>query len=170
MDRFLLPTSFGCLLLFGFIFPVDACEIDTAQMLPQPDGSVIDQQHKLTWMRCSMGQIWKTDRCEGQADRLPWWDLKTDVASFNTYQAFLGHTDWRLPTKKELEMLIETSCFEPAINKNIFPRTASSGYWTADIYEEATEQRAWLVFFLHGQAYFSDKSVDWFVRLVRDNP
>lgn len=170
MHRFLLPTSFAYLLLFFFIFPVYACEIDNAQMHPQTDGSVIDQQHKLTWMRCSMGQTWNSDRCEGQADRLPWWDLKTDIASFNADEAFLGHTDWRLPTKKELETLIEASCFEPAINKSIFPLTASSGYWTSDVYEEPTEQRAWLVFFLHGQAYFSDKSVDWFIRLLRDSP
>ncbi len=167
-NYFSLQTLTTFFILSFSAFSVWACELKNTHLVPHKNGTVLDKQKNLTWMRCTLGQEWIADHCEGLSTRFPWWDLKKNVSTFNEEGGFNEKTDWRLPTKKELETLIEPTCFDPAINKTLFPLTAPSGYWASDVFNHSAPKYAWLVFFLHGQAYFSDKSVDWFVRLVRD--
>ncbi len=42
-----------------------------------------------------------------------------------------GHTDWRLPTAKELASLADNSRYNPAINITYFPDTVASDYWSS---------------------------------------
>lgn len=41
-----------------------------------------------------------------------------------------GHSDWRLPNKKELESIVESCGYNPAINQTLFPSTPASNFWS----------------------------------------
>ena len=41
-----------------------------------------------------------------------------------------GDNAWRLPTKDELDGIVESDCKKPAINEDVFPDTALMAYWT----------------------------------------
>ena len=78
-----------------------------------------------------------------------------------------GHSDWRLPNKKELESIIEFCGIGPAINQVIFPFTPASLFWSASSYA-LSPQLAWFVSFLVGVGKSTPKmSNSIYVRLVR---
>jgi len=57
-----------------------------------------------------------------------------DLINFANAQQNCGVKNWRLPTQKELESLLfkEAKVGEPLIEKEYFPYTHKSLYWTAD--------------------------------------
>ncbi|MCL6584441.1 MAG: DUF1566 domain-containing protein, partial [bacterium] len=116
------------------------------------------------------------------------WEVKTDDGSIhdkdNTYtwqdaqdkfiaklnaEKFGGYSDWRLPTVKELSMIVDSGRFDPAINTNYFPNTKSSPYWssTSSVYSTDT---ACYVNFKDGYVFiYSFKTSLRYVRAVRGN-
>lgn len=130
-------------------------------------GTITDTRSKLTWMRCAMGMPWKEGRCSDVAANFVWQDVKYDIADMNRHGGYAGYTDWRLPSQKELETIVEHRCIAPAINAEIFPNTPPTGFWTST--EDPDYQPGvWLVYFLHGKAYMGNRQQEWKVRLVRD--
>jgi len=130
------------------------------------NGTVLDIETSLTWMKCAFGMIWRNSMCIGQSTRMEWQKATFATNQFNE-DGFAGYKNWRLPTQKELESIVEKHCFQPAINESKFPNTVSTGFWTST--ENPTSKyHAMLVFFLHGESYLSNKQAEWFVRLVRD--
>lgn len=79
------------------------------------DGSTVyDRDRELTWMRCSYGQTWDgRGSCQGPASTMDW-----DSAMSMRVP---GEARWRLPTREELESLIDAKCKQPAIDERIFP-------------------------------------------------
>jgi hypothetical protein len=77
-----------------------------------------------------------------------------------------GHTDWRLPTIKELCSLVDHTIYDPAIDKDFFPDTMSSNYWssTSGAY---FPDGAWGISFYYGYNIGLLKSYDSYVRAVR---
>jgi len=76
----------------------------------------------------------------------------------------LGFNDWRLPTKSELESIVDKSR-EPAI-KEEFKNCSSSGYWSSTT-NEYGKYNAWIVNFYNGYVYSSNKDLNYYVRCVR---
>ena len=70
------------------------------------DHLVIDLQHGVEWMRCSVGQIWNGTDCEGVAVQLTQEDVAKAIVIAN---AQLG-PGWRLPSRAELEGLVCKAC------------------------------------------------------------
>lgn len=85
-------------------------------------GEVYDTQTRLTWARCSVGQVWtKGEGCVGTIRTLTFEQAKQRVDA-----------TWRLPTGKELVTLVAW-CQHPAINSEVFPNMNMpliTLYWT----------------------------------------
>jgi Protein of unknown function (DUF1566)/Putative binding domain, N-terminal/Viral BACON domain len=77
-----------------------------------------------------------------------------------------GHTDWRLPSVKELQSLVDYSQYNPAINTTYFPNAAASWYWSSTTYANYTGS-AWVVTFYNGDVVNGGKPGSSYVRAVR---
>lgn len=77
---------------------------------------------------------------------------------------FSGQTDWRLPTKIELESIVDYSRLFSAINQ--FMSCESSFYWTVTPHVTNPDY-AWSVFCPDGADHWVHISNDYFVRCVR---
>jgi hypothetical protein len=79
-----------------------------------------------------------------------------------------GKTDWRLPTIKELQSIVDTSVNEPGptIDSGAFPGTSSSDYWSATNYA-GNSWFAWDIDFSNGSVFIDPKQYSLYVRCVR---
>ena len=128
------------------------------------DHLVIDLQHGVEWMRCSVGQIWNGTDCEGVAVQLTQEDVARAIVIAN---AQLG-PGWRLPSRAELEGLVCKACAPVKIELDSFPNTLGEPYWTGEVNGFAP-RHIWTVNFMTGHTYgrfFPTQEV--LVRLVRD--
>lgn len=114
------------------------------------DGTVIDESTSLMWQQ------------ETLPPQLNW----ADSIQFCSRMTLGGHTDWRLPTIKELQSLVDYSRCSPTINTTYFPNTASSLYWSTTTSATNTNF-AWGVYFDYGFNYMSNKNYRLYVRAVR---
>ena len=148
---------------------------NTDKFVDNKNGTITFKVTGLTWMRCSVGQIWTGETCSGEAMEMTW-----DVA-MKLSNSYAGYDAWRLPTKEELMTLMfcsdgkyktDGSCTnyksisQPTINSVFFPNTPSNLYWSSSpsAYDSSY---AWLVHFGYGGTGSSLKNYNYFVRLVR---
>lgn len=138
----------------------------TDRFSPQPDGTVIDNNTGLMWMRCILGQNWDGKVCQQPK---PWftyhtWDKAMNNASSSRYA---GYQDWHLPTRDELRSIVEYRCKDPSINPKIFPGSISTAHWTRDNYLK-NDNYAWRTHFYAGEENTDLKdNATYVVRLVR---
>jgi hypothetical protein len=98
-------------------------------------------------------------------------DAKTvqkDWAGAKSYCANLtldGYSDWRLPSIKELQSIVDITKHDPAIKAG-FSNTASSWYWSASP-DVGGDSVAWVVHFYGGYTYYDTKTYKYYVRCVR---
>lgn len=120
------------------------------------DNTITDNNTSLMWQKAEAGSKRWEDAlkyCEG-----------TNLA---------GHTDWRLPNTKELQSLVDTTRYDPAIDTRYFPdvMTGYNHYWTSTTVASKSASEAWFVSFTNGNVgtgvakYSSD-----YVRCVRGEP
>lgn len=81
-------------------------------------------------------------------------------------QGLCGASDWRMPTRRELQGIVDYGRFNPAIDTGYFPNTPSSYFWSASPVA-GTSDYAWYVYFGDGYAYAYSRSYSFHVRLVR---
>ncbi|NSY33926.1 DUF1566 domain-containing protein [Pseudoalteromonas sp. JC28] len=158
------------LLVFGGAFNVayGECKDNITPSTPNSrfalneNGTVTDTQTGLMWMRCSLGQTWDGSTCTGSASTYTWAQALASADESN----YAGFSDWYLPNIKELNSIVETACYDPAINQTVFPNTPSSGYWSSSPYAYYGSS-AWLVSFSNGYDGGNSKNYNRHVRLVR---
>ena len=127
------------------------------------DGTVIHTKTGLMWKRCAEGQTWDGATCTGTASALNWQAALAAAAATST---FAGYSDWRLPSIKELQSIVESCGYGPAINTTIFPATPASDFWSASSYGPIPAL-AWYVRFGDGLVNAAVKPLILHVRLVR---
>ncbi len=93
-------------------------------------------------------------------------DTEKYTADVNTANLCGNNTDWRMPSKRELQTITHLGRTNPAIDPAYFPNTPSSSFWSASslAYNPGV---AWRVYFSYGDGYEGVKSYPYRVRLVR---
>ena len=92
-------------------------------------------------------------------------DTEKYVADVNA-TALCGYTDWRMPTRQELQSIVHAGRKLPAIDTTYFPNTPSSFFWSGSPLANNPEG-AWGVYFDVGGTSYVVRSDSHFVRLVR---
>ena len=91
-------------------------------------GIARDEEFRIDWFRCSVGQRYLNDRCVGEPLFLRW---ETGVRTIEEMNEKSAET-WRLPTLKELASLKTEGCGNPSVNLNVFPGVLVENYWASD--------------------------------------
>lgn len=136
--------------------------VQSEEFVDNGDGTATNTTLGLTWMRCSLGQIWVDGTCSGDAIELNW---QQALQAAHGYE-YAGQFGWRVPNMKELASLTERSCVRPAINEEFFPNTSADDYWTSTP-SVLDPKRAWVVAFFNSSNSLKDKKLFIFTRLVR---
>jgi len=102
-------------------------------------------------------------RCQGNSEC----DTNAYIQAMNE-QNFCGHNDWQLPTREQMQTLVylKNDDKSATINKNYFPETAASWYWTASENND-NNQFAWYILFRNGISLNDLKERPKHIRLVR---
>jgi hypothetical protein len=97
-------------------------------------------------------------------------DTEDFIAALNQAN-FGGHSDWRLPTGKELGYIVDHGKEPPAIDIRYFPYTVASSssfyYWSSTPHAIIGSTDACLVSFYYGDDFWYAKSSYNYVRAVR---
>ena len=59
------------------------------------DGTVLDPETGLQWMRCALGAVWDGKTCTGEPKEYSWDEMFRQVEAFNRGGGFAGQRDWR---------------------------------------------------------------------------
>jgi len=112
--------------------------------------------------------------CGGNGDPVSYCDDDDDCAGEPIrYCGLGGHMDWRLPTVKELQSLVDYSEHDPAVlkdtsNEVLLPgATAPAFYWSSTA-NASVDERAWFVVFTDGNVGDTFKVEAAHVRAVRE--
>ncbi len=125
------------------------------------DGTVTHNKTGLMWSQCLLGQS-GSDCSNGSAIGYNW-QQALEAADAST---LAGYSDWRLPTVKELDSIVEEACYDPAINLNVFPNALALTVWSSTP-NVNTPYWAWGLYFNTGVGGKGAKSNEFNVRLVR---
>lgn len=163
-------------------------EIDGFIILP--GGVARDKASGLAWMRCSLGQTWDGQTCQGKAKEFTFEQAQEAAKALNARGGYAGKTDWRVPTVRELLGLVycskgigkyttdvndggaplKSGCLSddsarPTLRTQVFPNTGSTWYWSASPYA-GNAGFAWVVDFGNGGVGLNRYN-SFQVRLVR---
>ncbi len=122
------------------------------------DGGVHDKDDSYTW---TAGGALATS-ADGPA-------FTTFLSALNTAPCFVGHCDWRLPTRGELETILSEGypCrTNPCIEQDVFGPTNGFAYWSSTTVADVPWM-AWVVSFNDGTIGSSELTGSEFVRAVR---
>jgi hypothetical protein len=136
------------------------------------NGTVMDNNTGLMWQEEDDGIAYNWYQANGT------FDATYNPSSQNVCGSLtLGdHSDWRLPTRKELMSIVDYGipCPGPTIDMTYFPNTKSSYYWTSTPYINywtfppyLDYTFGWALVFFEGDVFCVDKYQDFYVRCVR---
>ncbi len=154
---------FGIVVLWGLLCLSNAyaaCDSGAnyyPYLVTSGNGSVLDARTGLEWQVCSSGQRWVADSspCSGVADKYSWEQVSK-----------VADKAWRVPTKQELQGLMNPGCNNPAVAP-LLSRGDGMLYWS--ISNADSPQQAWAANFKSGKIVSGDKKHALAVRLVRSH-
>ncbi len=112
--------------------------------------TVLDTRTGLMWQRAV------------PLDRFTW----VEATAYAKSLRLGGHTDWRLPTKEELESIVVKGRGAPAIDTVAFPNTPGAFFWSSSPDANTTDY-AWGVSFYDGYTFNDYTTNNGRVRCVR---
>jgi Protein of unknown function (DUF1566) len=132
----------------------------TSAFTDNGSGTVTHSLTGLMWKQCAQGQ--SGANCSTGSTTTMTWSAALAAAK---NEVFAGHSDWRLPNKKELESIVETCGSNPSINQTLFPATPALFFWSGSSYVSGPSG-AWYVDFNDGSTAAFGKAGNSAVRLV----
>ncbi len=115
------------------------------------------------------GLIWEVKTTDGSMhdkdNTYTWYDTEGYIQALNSVN-FGGHSDWRMPTIKELITIEYFGTYNPTINTAYFPNTKSDHFWSVTTLASSPDN-AWSAYFNHGGVSSHGKDVSLPVRAVR---
>ncbi|MGR0482880.1 MAG: Lcl domain-containing protein [Candidatus Electronema sp. V4] len=139
------------------------------------NGGLHDKDDKYTWYNNDPKTNGGADGSADDGGNTCYGYDSSNSATFCNTQAYVnrvnadgwcGASDWRMPTRKELESLVRYDRSNPAIDTN-FPNTTNDWYWSGVPYTDNSPYLAWDVSFLNGDSHGYYRYVSGAVRLVR---
>lgn len=126
----------------------------TRTLLNNGNGIVTDTRTGLMWQ-------------QGEAGQMTWGNAILHCEGLSLG----GHADWRLPSVKELDSLMDDTRDHPTINTSYFPDAYSSSYWSSTTQTLLTGTTkwnwTWEVDFGNGWVSFITKDSNHYTRCVR---
>ncbi|MBB43302.1 MAG: hypothetical protein CMM44_06005 [Rhodospirillaceae bacterium] len=121
---------------------------DAPQIILRDGKYAYDVEQNLYWKRCSFGQVWLDNTCKGQIKKL----TISDAIVVASKMSKIDGRNWRLPTRDELQGIIDIKTDYPQVDNEIFPNTYPGPYWTSSK-NYFDEERSWTVNFFTGQFF-----------------
>lgn len=132
------------------------------------DGSLHDKNNSYSWFQPASNEAFQGVANGGQCKGNAGCDTQSYAQAVNA-RSYCGYSDWRLPTREEMLSIVnfEKISSTVLINRDYFPETLPSWYWTASTNENHPEH-AWYVLFRNGIAINDLKARPKHIRLVRN--
>jgi formylglycine-generating enzyme required for sulfatase activity len=127
--------SLGAVALVSVVLSSSAAANAPAGRYTMTGGTVFDTKTKLTWQQTV------------PAAKYAWAAAKTYCQTLS-----LAGTGWRLPTRKELETIVDRSQSNPSIDPTAFPATPADAFWSSSPVA-GSQTVAWSVYFIIGLTY-----------------
>jgi len=125
------------------------------------NGTITDNYTGLIWRKCPQGMS-GNDCKSGSVSFREWSKARVECENLS----FAGKKGWRIPTLKELQSIVDTGSYDPAINKTFF--AGSDGpYWTLTSPAKYSGSK-FTVIFSTGSVYYQGDNAPAATRCVYD--
>ena len=114
-----------------------------------------------TVITSSAGLMWQ-DNSEAKNTTRKW----KEALNYCAKLSLAGHSDWRLPSIKELQSIVDVGRYKPSIQKGFKNVNTSLSYWSSSVHV-SNSKYAWIVSFKSGYTNNDDKTGEYCVRCVR---
>ena len=156
-----MTTKTVAVIALAFTFPISAMAEWHRSSPIAGEPIVRDTDTGFIWQGCSAGE--SGNSCgTGSASQMTWQAALDYCDTLN----WAGYTDWRLPSKNELQSIVDYDEYVPAIDETAFPGVGPAVYFSSSS-NTLTSSLAWSVSFTFGYVECMPKSQTWFVRCVR---
>jgi hypothetical protein len=126
----------------------------TGSFVDNGDGTITDTSTGLMWVKSYEHTSYSWEAAKAYCENL----------------TFAGNSDWRLPTRNELQSIVDYTHANPSINATFFPNTAGANHWTSTTNVNNTSN-AWGINFYNGNVFYDyPKTGSYYVRPVRAGP
>ncbi len=120
-----------------------------------------------TWEDNETGLVWEIKDWDNIYNKYSWNQASEYAKELSSKNAG-GFSDWRVPTKRELETLVSKNKFNYLfIIAPLSNNANSSGYYWSSTTYAVDIDRAWIVNFKDGRTYYNFKANEHCVRCVR---